>query len=146
VSEVAYRVRALKASAQVARDTGDPGAAIAPYEEAVTLCRSSGDPRVLAHTIRHLGEVLFEVDRLAEADDCLTEAVDLYRRHGASGDLSVANAVRPLAILREAQGRLNEAVALWTEARAGYATADIDAGVQEADDRLSRLRSLRDAR
>jgi tetratricopeptide (TPR) repeat protein len=134
-------VRALKADAQIYRDTDRPESAIAPYEEAVALYREDGDPLGLAHTVRHLGDVMYELDRHFEADIHLTEAVTLYRENDGAHELDLANAVRPLAILREAQGRFDEAVDLWAEARDRYDAVGIRAGVQEAENHLTRLRS-----
>ena len=125
--------------AQVDRDQRRPEAARPRYEEAVALYRSLGDELRVAHTIRHLGELHTEAGRLAEADACLTEALETYRARDDAPTLDLANAVRPMAILREEQGREAEARSLWTEARSLYADEQIQEGVQECDEHLARL-------
>ena len=71
-------------------------------------CTSS----VLAHTIRHLGDVYLEDGSPELAEPCYHEALELYRCHEGSSSLDLANAVRSLAVLRWEQAR-----ALWDEAR-----------------------------
>ena len=64
----------------------------------------------------------------------------LYGQSGAGvATLAHANALRPMAIRKEAQGRLGEARALWNHARAVYREAGIEAGMAECADRLRRL-------
>ena len=132
---------ALHLSAQLYMDEGRPDAAVEPYEEAVALRRRVGDPEALAHELRHLGAARLELGELDAADGLLGEALRLYRQ--ATGDeadtrrhLDTANAIRPLAILRERQGRAAEARALWEEARELYERAGIEDGVDEAESHL----------
>ena len=69
------------------------------------------------------------------------EALSLYG-HGEAGateTLDHANAVRPMAILKEELGAIEEARALWRRARDFYRAAGIEAGVAESTDRLARL-------
>ena len=51
------------------------------YEEAVVLLREADQPLVLAHTIRHLGDVYLEQGRPDLAEPCYHEALGLYRCH-----------------------------------------------------------------
>ena len=120
--------------------------AIARYREAME--RHDRQPRSVewAHPARHLGERLTEAGRLDEAEPILEEALAVYRdvhaRAEASrgpGALDLANAVRPLALLRTAQERREDAVVLWREARELYEVAGIQAGVDECDANLGRL-------
>lgn len=57
-------IRALKALAHVLRDVGQDGQASPLYEEAVALSREEGDIALLAHTVRHLGDLHRDADRL----------------------------------------------------------------------------------
>jgi len=59
------------------------------YEEAVVLFRELDEPLVLAHTIRHLGDVYLEQGRPDLAEPCYHEALGLYRRHEADSSLVV---------------------------------------------------------
>jgi tetratricopeptide (TPR) repeat protein len=104
------------------------------YEEAVRLFREVDEPLVLAHTIRHLGDVYHEQGRPDFAEPCYHEALGLYRADEADGSLDLANAVRSLAILRWEQTR-----ALWEEVRDLYATLNIEAGIKESTARVTAL-------
>ncbi len=132
-------VRALSGLAQMERDLDRRESAVPLYEEAVDLCRELGETLRFAHTIRHLGQVHHEAGRLDAAGSCLSEALDTYRAHGGPSPLDLANALRPLAILRGETGSAEESKRLWAEARELYGRLGIDAGVEEADDWLARL-------
>ncbi len=128
-------IRGYSGIAQAERDAGNNGAAIEPQEEAVKLCREEGDALLLAHTVRHLGDVLRHEKRLEEAERCYDEAIAIYRREDAES-LDFANALRPMALLQEDMGR--DARELWREARDLYERAGVEAGVKEAERHLGR--------
>jgi tetratricopeptide (TPR) repeat protein len=130
----------LKALGQIERDLGRNEAARPMYEEAVTLCREEGDPLTLAHTIRHLGDIHQDANRLSLAEPCYDEALALYRGHKNTKKLDLANAIRPLAILKEVNRELEEALSLWREAKELYEAAEIEQAVTECTSRISRLR------
>ena len=132
-------IAALKALGQIERDLGRHDAALVLYEEAVGLCRGAIDPLQLAHTVRHLGDIHLDAGRLEAAEPCFREALALYRGHGHAPPLELANAIRPLARLRERTGDMAEAVRLWSEARDLYMIARVEQGVAESTARLARL-------
>ena len=119
-------------------------AATGRYEEAVAVARQSGDPLLLAHAIRHLGDTHRRARRLAEAEACYDEALALYAAKDEPPTLAYANAIRPMAILKEALGETDEARLLWQRAKALYAAIPVPAGVAECDENLSRLGRIAD--
>ena len=72
-------IRGLNALAHVVRDVGQNERALPLSEEAVALSREQADPLLLAHSVRHLGDLHRAVGRLSEADRCYSEAMSLYR-------------------------------------------------------------------
>ncbi len=132
-------VRALKGLGQIERDLNRGDAALVLYEEAVAICRGEDDALALAHTIRHLGDIHRNAGRMELAEPCYHEALAIYRNHEQTLPLDLANAIRPLAILKEQAGEAEEAIRLWTEARDLYAAVDVGAGVAESSARLARL-------
>jgi tetratricopeptide (TPR) repeat protein len=104
------------------------------YEEAVVLFREVDEPLVLAHTIRHLGDVYLEQGRSDLAEPCYHEALRLYRSHEDRSSLDLANAIRSLAVLRWEQTK-----ALWEEVRELYTTLNIEAGIKESAARVAAL-------
>lgn len=131
--------RALGSLGQIERDLGHGDAARPLYEEAVAVCRAEGEPLALAHTLRHLGDLHREAGLARDAEVCYNEALGLYRSHKATAPLDLANAIRPLAILKEAAGEEDEARRLWLEARDLYQVVGVSAGVAECSARLARL-------
>ena len=120
-------------------DAGRDGAALACYEEAVQTARRAGRPMRLAHAVRHLGDAHRKAERLATAESCYAEALALYGAQGDPPALDHANALRPMAILKEALGRADEAKVLWRRARTLYGSVGVEAGVDECTEHLARL-------
>jgi tetratricopeptide (TPR) repeat protein len=132
-------VQALKGCAQAERDEGRSACAAPLYEEAVSVARTLGDALLLAHTVRHLGDVQMERGLLDEAGRSYDEALALYRGAPQAPLLELANALRPLALLKERLGLRAEAKELWREARSHYATAGIRVAVEESEKHLASL-------
>ena len=135
-------VVALKGLGQIERDAGNRAAALARYEEAVAVCRLLGESNLLAHTIRHLADIHYEMGRPDLAEAAYEEALAIYRRQ-KPGALELANAIRGFAVLKDEAGRLDEAERLWEEAHALYVAANVPPGVAESAERLARLRKAR---
>jgi tetratricopeptide (TPR) repeat protein len=132
-------LQALRRLGQVERDLGRGDAALPLYEEAVALCREEGDPLLLAHSVRHLGDIHQDAGRPGLAEPCYHEALAIYRGHDRTPPLDLANAVRPLALLKERAGAVAEARRLWAEAKDLYAAVNVPAGVAECSARLANL-------
>lgn len=133
-------VTALGKFGHVEQDAGRHEAALACYEESAAAARRADDPLRLAHAVRHLGDVHRHGGRPAEAEACYREALSLYGRHAAgAAALDHANALRPMAILKEERGQVEEARLLWARARDLYSAVGIEAGVAECADHLARL-------
>jgi tetratricopeptide (TPR) repeat protein len=132
-------VDALRSLAHIETDQKHWERASALYEEAVAVCRIEEDPLKLAHTVRHLGDVHQYAGELDDAEACYQEALWLYRNHEEPPVLDLANAVRPLAIIKEETNMPEEARKLWEEARDLYKAVGVQEGVDEASERLARL-------
>src|SRR5580765_2754074 len=127
------RAQELKRRGESARRSDGPMARLC-YEEAVVLFREAGEALVLAHTIRHLGDVYLEQGRPDLAEPCYHEALGLYRSHEDDSSLDLANALRSLAILRWEQTR-----ALWEEVLELYTSLSLEAGIKESTARVAAL-------
>ena len=133
-------VTALGRLAHVEQDAGRHDAARVCREDAVGIARKGDDPFQLAHAVRHLGDVHRQAGRFADAERCYAEALSLYGSGEAgAATLDHANALRPMAILKEELGQVEEARMLWRRARELYGAAGIEAGVAECSDRLAGL-------
>jgi len=132
-------IRALKGLGQIERDLDRGSAALPLYGEAVAICREHGDALLLAHTVRHVGDIHRDAGEAGLAEPCYDEALSIYRKHQQTEPLDLANAIRPLAILKDDAGAIEEAKRLWAEARDLYAAANVREGVAESSRRLARL-------
>ncbi len=94
-------IRGLEALSHVVRDLGQDEGALPLSEEAVALSREENDPLLLAHSVRHLGDLHRAGGRLVEADRCYSEALSLYRAAPAPLPLDFANAIRPMGCSRK---------------------------------------------
>ena len=132
-------VGALGKLGHAEENTGRVDAALACYEEAVTVARGANHRLPLAHALRQLGDLHRKAERLTTAEDCYAEALALYGAQDEPPALDHANALRPMAILKEKLGQVDEARTLWQRARELYGVASIEAGVAECTDHLTRL-------
>jgi len=136
-------IEALKGCGQIERDMGDNEKALAFYQEAAALCREEHDALLLAHTVRHLGDVYRSAGKLDAAESSYEEALRIYRNHQEAAPLDFANALRPMAILKEQKGQADAAKPIWEEARRLYEAANVSEGVAESSKRLERLAAKR---
>ena len=132
-------VGALGKLGHAEENAGRVDAALACYEEAVAVARGADHRLPLAHALRQLGDLHRKAERPTVAEDCYAESLALYGAQDEPPPLDHANALRPMAILKEEQGRVDEARTLWRRARELYGVASIQAGVDECTDHLDRL-------
>jgi hypothetical protein len=128
----------LIARAEAERREGRVMASADLYGQAANAARAVGDPVLVAHALRHQGEILSIAGETGPAEKPLVEALDIVRALAGVPALDLANAVRPLGILRAQVGH-DSARALLAEARDLYAAAGVEAGVREMDRRLAAL-------
>jgi tetratricopeptide (TPR) repeat protein len=132
-------IRALKGLGQIERDMNRGAAALPLYEEAVAISREEDDLLILAHTLRHVGDIHRDAGRAELAESNYLQALTIYRSNEHTQPLDLANAIRPLAILKDDAGEVEEAKQLWTEARDLYAAVNVQEGVSESSQRLKLL-------
>ena len=124
---------------QVERDLKNERLALHYYQEAVEIYRKAPDRLRLAHTVRHVADILREVGSLEQARRHYEEALNIYRDNPETPALALANTIRGFALLRGESGETEPARSLWEEARRLYQSVDVTAGVQESDAQLARL-------
>src|SRR5437870_8756217 len=99
-------IRALKGLGQIERDLENGVAALALYEEAVALCRIEGDALMLAHTVRHVGDIHQEGGRDDLAESCYKEEFSFYGGVKKILRLDLAIPFLRFAFLKETAGEL----------------------------------------
>jgi Flp pilus assembly secretin CpaC len=103
-------------------------------EEAAAAARGSGDTLRLAYVLRHTADINSQLGLINLAAAQITEATHIYREHGSSRPLDLANAIRISALNEERQ-----LVTVWREAKELYASLNVQAGVDEALQHMQRL-------
>ena len=130
---------ALGKLGHVALDLGDPERARTLFAKSVAVAREADDPLRLAHALRTLGQVNRRLGRPEVAERCYEEALACYDNAATPHPLDHANAVRPMAMLREELGNLDAARVLWRKAAGLYRAAGVEEGVRECQARLEGL-------
>jgi len=131
---------ALRRLGEIERSLPGTDGGVAAYEEAVALFRQQGEELKLAHTVRHLGDIQLHAGYVERAAQSYEMALGFYRRHPEAPPLDLANALRGMALLKEATGETQIAIALWQEATIIYESTNVTQGAEEGARRLSRLR------
>ena len=131
--------KALTGLGQIERDLKNPQEALCSYRAAEAIYRELADPLRLAHTVRHVGDILRGEGALDQARPCYEEALRIYREQDQTPSLDLANAIRGFALLKAETGEREQAKSLWQEARSLYQSEDVTAGVTESDAQIERL-------
>ena len=127
---------------QIERDLDHNDAAVQHYREAVGILKGEPPDRLrFAHTIRHLADILREDGSPEEAAACYEEALKAYREHKETPPLDLANALRGFALLKGGIGENEQANSLWREARSLYESVNVQAGVEESERQIARLKA-----
>lgn len=131
--------QALCGLGQIERDMGNSVQALRHLTDAVALRRAQQDPLALAHTIRHVADVLRGQGQAAKAEPFYAEALGIYRNQEQVQPLDLANAIRGYALLKADLNDPEEATFLWHEAMALYAEAGVQEGVAESQSQIAFL-------
>lgn len=130
--------QALLMIGQIERDEDRYEAAVVPYEEAVSILRKNANTASLAHAVRHLADLETERKHYHSAEAYYVEALSLYDALESVAPLTLANALRAYAVLKDHLEETKQARALWSRTKSLYEEAGIEAGVEECAQRLAR--------
>jgi tetratricopeptide (TPR) repeat protein len=131
--------KALTGLGQIERDLRNIPDSLRYYRAAEAIYRGLANPLRLAHTVRHVGDILRQDGLLDQARPCYEEALRIYREQDQTPPLDLANAIRGFALLRAETGEREQARSLWQEARSLYQSEDVQAGVRESDAQIELL-------
>jgi tetratricopeptide (TPR) repeat protein len=145
--------QSLTGLGQILRDLGETPSALAHYQQAVSILHGLPDPLRYAHALRHVGDIARELNQLSLAQSSYEEALAIYRSHPETGTLDLANTLRGYALLLEAVGNRQKAIALWQEAGilynkvwqepdSPYSESDLAPGVAESRKNVERLSAV----
>ncbi len=126
----------LKLYAQVYSDTGRLKEALTYYKEIEKIYIDIDDKERQMHTLRHIGDLYYQLNELECAQKCLVQVVDYVEEGHFVNRLEKANTHRIYALALEGLGKPSEATAHWEKAKSHYAQLGIEAGVNECQDHL----------
>lgn len=116
------------------------------YDQALKWSRKSleyyqktGDGIKIAHAMRHLADLQRQLGMDNEAEKNYQEAIALYKNNPDTQQTALANAFRGFSLLLEKRGKTQEAISSWRETKALYQSSELQAGVDEANERLEAL-------
>jgi tetratricopeptide (TPR) repeat protein len=141
-NNIALQAESLKGLGQIEHDLGQTSKALEHYQQAAALVRTLNQPLDLAHTVRHVADILRETRQPIPALHHYEEALDIYRSHPDTSDLDLANALRGYALLKTDTGDKQTAIRIWKEAGALYKQAGVPAGVEGSERQIERLIAL----
>jgi tetratricopeptide (TPR) repeat protein len=131
--------RALKALGQTERDLKRATTALDCYRRAAAIEEDLGDQLALAHTMRHIADMLRELKQYAQAESTYASVHEIYRGRPDAGVLDRANALRGMALLKDAVATHEEALLMWRAARCLYEEAGVQAGIDECQSHIAFL-------
>jgi tetratricopeptide (TPR) repeat protein len=134
-----HTAKAHEGLGQIERDGKNIGAALKHYQLAVELYRKQDAPLTLAHTIRHVADILLDEGNLESAQRHYEEALTIYCANQETPPLDLANTLRGYGLFMEKSGKTEEAMTLWQQTLALYEQLGIEAGVAECTSHLAFL-------
>ena len=109
-------------------------------QQSLNFYRKANKLDKVAHSIRHLADLQRRLGKNSVAESNYREAIDIYRNNPQTDTGDLANALRGFALVLEQLNKITEAMSVWEEARELYHKCGIQAGVDEAEDKLESLR------
>jgi tetratricopeptide (TPR) repeat protein len=129
----------LVSLAYAARREGRIEEGLQLYREAVEALRPANRPMKLAHTVRHVADILRDMGDAQQARGNYEEALAIYRQHPEAANLDVANCLRGYGLALEELAENSAAANCWREAKQLYEHVGVEPGVRESEARLKRL-------
>lgn len=131
--------RSLKALGQAERDLKRTMTALDCYRRAAAVEQDLGDQLAWVHTMRHIADMLREQKDYFQAEPIYANVLEIYRNRADAQALDRANALRGMALLKDATAAAEEALLMWRAARGLYEEAGVEAGINECQSHIAFL-------
>lgn len=126
----------LKLFAQIYSDTGDLRKSLAYYKEIEKIYIQIEDKERQMHTLRHIGDLYYQLSELECAQKCLVQVVDYVEEEHFINNLEKANTHRIYALALGGLGKKPEAKTHWEKAKSHYTQLGIEEGLSECQSHL----------
>lgn len=124
---------------QVDYDKGNLSKALELCQQSLAYYQKSGIIERIAHSTRHLADLQCHLGLHAESESNYLKAIKMYKKSPNLHAGNLANALRGFAIVLENLNKRNEAQATWSEVKTLYQSLGIQAGVDEASQKIAAL-------
>ena len=124
---------------QLEHDQGHLSTALRFSQKSLEYYKRTEDSLKFAHSLRHVADLQREVGQEADSERNYREAIDIYRTHPKLNVGILANALRGYALVLEQRGKITEAISIWKKTKNLYKKCGVQAGVEEAEDKLESL-------
>ncbi len=101
--------------------------------------KKSNNLNKIAHSTRHLADLERHLGKEDNSENNYRVAIDIYKNNPNTSNGDLANALRGFGLLLEKRRKIKEAIAVWKETKDLYQACNLQAGVDEANNRLGLL-------
>lgn len=123
---------------QFESDADDFDKALAFCQKALSFYKQSGDNNRIAHSTRHLADLLMEMGQEQDAEIHYKRAIDFYTSTDNNSSLDLANCLRGYALCLESLNKEIEAKQHWETVAELYGRLNLTEGVTEANQHLNK--------
>jgi len=93
----------------------------------------------IAHSTRHIADLQYQLGQDADSEQNYRESISIYKGNPSTYNGDLANALRGFGLLLERCGKIEEAIVIWEETKELYLACNLQAGVDEANQKLDSL-------
>ncbi len=126
---------------QLDYDQGNLTKALELCQKSLSYYKKTNKPDRIAHSTRHLADLQRHLGLAAESESNYRKAMGMYKASPVQQAGDLANALRGFAIVLENRKKTDEAITAWRETKTLYQSLGLEAGVDEATQRLAALQS-----
>ena len=117
------------------------------WQEALSFCQRSlkqyqkaGNKNRIAHATRHIADLQTALDDFENAEQNYRASIAIYNAAAQTNPGDLANALAGFGRLLSKIGKADEAISVWEKTKALYQQVGLQAGVDEAEQRLQHLK------
>ena len=124
---------------QFESDQNDPIKALELCKQSLSYYKKSEDLQKIAHSTRHVADLERHLGHNSESECNYREAIDIYKSNPDTSKIDLANALRGFGLLLEKCKKVEEAITVWKETKELYQACNLQAGINEANQKLLSL-------
>jgi tetratricopeptide (TPR) repeat protein len=108
-------------------------------QQSLRFYQKANNSDKIAHSTRHIADLQRELGNDADSESNYREAIGIYKANSQTNIGDLANALRGFALVLEKRGKSSEAKTAWQKTKELYEACNLQAGVDEANQKLDSL-------